>query len=50
MNSAKNIAVVGHGNSGHAQLFGALAEFVHVAGAVEHRIIGMKMKVNELGH
>ena len=25
-------------------------KFFHVAGAVEHGIIGMEMQVNELGH
>src|SRR5579863_3435361 len=50
MHGAENIAVIGHGNRGHAQLFRALAEFVHIAGAVEHRIVSVEMKMNELGH
>ena len=50
MHGTKNIAVVGHGNRGHAQLFHPVDKFFHVAGAVEHRIIGMEMQVNELGH
>src|SRR5579864_4761810 len=50
MHCAKNIAVIGHGNRGHAQLLRALAEFVYVAGAVKHGIVSMEMKMNELGH
>jgi hypothetical protein len=50
MHGPKDIAVIGHGDRGHAKLFGALAEFVHIAGAVEHRIISMQMKMDELGH
>jgi hypothetical protein len=50
MHGTKNIAVIGHGNRRHAQFFRALAEFVHVAGAVEHRIVSVEMKMNELGH
>ncbi len=50
MHGAKDIAVIGHGNRGHAQFFGALAEFVHIAGAVEHRIVSVEMKMDELGH
>ena len=50
MHGAKDIAVIGHSNRGHAQLFGALAEFVHVAGAVEHGIVSVQMKMDELRH
>ena len=32
------------------ELFGALAELVHIASAVEHRIVSMEMKMDELGH
>ena len=47
---AEDIAVVGHGDRGHTQFLHPLAEFLHVAGAVEHGIVGMEMKMNELGH
>ena len=47
---AEDVAVVGHGDRGHAQLFHALDKLFHVAGAVEHGVVGMEMQVNELGH
>ena len=50
MDCAKNIAVVGHGHGGHAELFHALAEFFDVASAVEHGIVGMQVQVDELRH
>jgi hypothetical protein len=50
VNRAKDVAVIGHGNSGHAQLFHALDKFFHVAGAVQHGVVGVEMQVNELGH
>ena len=50
VDGAEYIAVIGHGHGGHAQLFHALDKFFHVAGAVQHGVIGMEMQVNELGH
>jgi hypothetical protein len=52
MHCAKDIAVVGHGNRGHAQLVDAVDKFFNVASAVEQRIIAMQMQVDELvlGH
>jgi hypothetical protein len=47
---AENIAVVGHGHSGHAKLFYTMAKLLDVTGAVEHGIVSVKVKVNELGH
>ncbi len=47
---AKNVAVVGHGHGGHAQLFHTLAEFFDVTGAVEHGVVGVQVQVDELGH
>ena len=47
---AENVAVIGHGNGRHAQFFHALDKLFHVAGAVEHGVIGMEMQVNELRH
>ena len=46
----ENIAVVGHGDGGHAKLFDTLHELLHVAGAVEHRVVGVEVQVDELGH
>ena len=50
MHGAEDISVVGHGDGGHAEFFHALAEFFHVAGAVEQGVIGMQMQMDELGH
>ena len=50
MHRAENIAVIGHGHSRHAKLFGAMTELFDVAGAVEHGVVGMKMQVDELRH
>ena len=50
MDCAEDVAVVGHGDRGHAQLFHALDKLFHVAGAVEHGVVGMEVQVNELGH
>ncbi len=47
---AKNIAVVGHGHGGHAQLFHALAKFFDITGAVEQGVVRVQMQVDELGH
>jgi hypothetical protein len=47
---AKNIAVVGHGHSRHAQLFYPLTKFFDITGAVKQRVIGVQVQVNELGH
>jgi hypothetical protein len=48
MHRAKNIAVVGHGHGGHAELMNALDQFLDVASAVEQRVIAMQMQVDEL--
>ena len=47
---AKNIAMVGHGHGGHAQLFHALAKLFHVTGAVKQGVVGVEMQVDKLGH
>ena len=46
----KMLVLVGHGDSRHAQFLHSLDEFLDVAGAVEHRVVGMQVQVNELGH
>ena len=48
MHGAENIAVIGHGDRGHAEFFDAIDKFLDVASAVEHGVIAMKMQVNEL--
>ncbi len=51
VHGAKDIAMVGHGDSGLAQRMNMLDQFVYVAGAVEQRIICMQMEVGKLsGH
>jgi hypothetical protein len=50
MHRAKDVAMVGHGDCGHTELFHALDELFHVASAVEHGIVGMQVQVDELGH
>ena len=50
MDRAKNIAMVGHGHGGHAQLFHALAKLFHVTGAVKQGVVGVEMQVDKLGH
>ncbi len=47
---AENISVVGHGHGRHAQFLRPLTELLHVASAVEHRVVGVEMEVDELGH
>jgi hypothetical protein len=50
MHRAENISVVGHGHGGHAQFLYPVTEFLHVASAVEHGVVGMEMEVDELRH
>ena len=50
MHRAKNVAVVGHGHGRHAQFLDPLAQLFYVAGAVEQRVIGMQMQMDELRH
>src|ERR1700689_5373285 len=50
MHRAKYIAVIGHGNRRHAELFRTLAKFVNVAGTVEHGIVSIEMQMDELRH
>src|ERR1700739_717123 len=49
VHGAKNISVVGHGHGGDANFLFPLAKLFDVAGAVKHRVVGMQMKVDELG-
>ncbi len=45
---AVDVAMVGHGGGGLADFAEVAGEFVDVAGAIEERVIGVKMKVGEL--
>jgi hypothetical protein len=47
---AKDVAVVGHGHGGHAELMNAINKFLDIAGAVEQGIITVQMQVDKLGH
>ncbi len=50
MHRAENVAVIGHGDGGHAEFVHALAELFDVTGAIEQGIIGVQVQVDELGH
>ena len=50
MDCAEDVAVIGHGNGGHVQGLGAFAELGGVASAIEHGVVGMQMKMNEVRH
>jgi hypothetical protein len=41
--------MVGHGDRGHAELLHASDEALDLAGAVEHGVVGVKVKVDEFG-
>ena len=47
---AEDVAVVGHGDRGHAEFLDAFDQALDLAGAVEHGVIGMQMKMNEFRH
>ena len=47
MHRAKNIAVIGHGDRGHAKFLNPIHEFLNVASAVEERIVTMQVQMNE---
>jgi hypothetical protein len=49
MHRTKNIAVVGHGDRGHAEFMNPIDELLDVASAVEQGVIAMQMQVDELG-
>ena len=49
VHGAEDVAVVRHGHGGHVQFLGALAQQLGVACAVQHGVVGMKMKMNEIG-
>ena len=47
LDRAEQIAVIGHGDGGHLLLDGDLHELVDIAGAVEQRIVGVAMQMDE---
>ena len=49
LDRAEEIAVIGHGDGGHLLLDHDLHQLVDIAGAVEQRIIGVAVQVDE-GH
>ena len=48
VDGAVDVAMVGHGGGGLADFAEVAGEFVDIAGAIEERVIGVKMKVGEL--
>jgi hypothetical protein len=42
--------MIGHSDGRHAQFLDAGDELLHVAGTVQHGIVGMQMEVYELRH
>src|SRR5215472_1238242 len=50
VHGAEYVAMVGHRHSRHAYLAYMLAKFFNVTGAIQQGIIGVQMKVDELGH
>ena len=47
LDRAEQIAVIGHGDGGHFLLDGQVHQLRNFAGAVEQRIIGVAMQMNE---
>ena len=45
---AKDVAVVGHGDRRHLEFLDAVDQALDVTSAVEHRVVGVKMKMYEL--
>lgn len=48
INGAKEIAMIGHGDGGHAEILHLLEQGCELVGPVEQAILGVKMKMNEL--
>jgi hypothetical protein len=46
---SEHVAVVGHGDGAHAELFRAVGELADADGAVEERVLGVDVEVDELG-
>jgi hypothetical protein len=50
VNGSEDVAMVSHGDSGHIQRLHTFTEIGNVAGAVQHGVIAMKVKMNEVRH
>ena len=50
VDGAVDVAVVGHGGGGLADVAEVGGEFVDIAGAIEEGVIGVEMKVGKLSH
>ncbi len=52
LDSAEEVAVIGHGDRGHLLAFHDLDELLDIASAIEEGVIGVAMEVNEraFGH
>src|SRR5262249_54338453 len=46
----KDVAMIGHCDGRHAQIFDPMDKLFHIASAIEHGVVGMKVQVDELGH
>ena len=45
---AVEVAVVGHGQGRHAQIYGLAEEIIEAGSAVEHRVLGVHVQVSEV--
>ena len=50
MDSTEDVAVVGHGDSRHSQLFRPVGKLFHITCSVEHGVVRMQVQVHELRH
>src|SRR5690348_11939417 len=46
----EHVAMLGHRQRRHIELRRLIEQFVDAAGAVEQRILGVQMEMNEIGH
>src|SRR5262249_2945401 len=50
MHGAEYVAVIGHRDRRHAEFLHPVHKLLDVASAVEHRVVGMQVQMDELGH
>ncbi len=50
LDRSEDVAMVGHGHGGHAQLLDALDELLGFACSVEHGVVGVQVQMNEFSH
>ncbi len=48
LDRSEDVAVVGHGHGGHVEFLDALHQLGGIARAIEHGVIGVQVKMNEL--